>query len=77
MTETVVITGASAGTGRATAKAFGQRTANVILLARGEAGLAGAARDVEQGGGKALPVPCDVAGYGAVDAAATRRTRGA
>jgi NAD(P)-dependent dehydrogenase (short-subunit alcohol dehydrogenase family) len=70
MTQTVVITGASAGIGRASAKLFGQRGANVVLLARGEAGLAGAARDVEQAGGKALPVPCDVSDSSAVDAAA-------
>lgn len=70
MTQTVVITGASAGIGRATAKLFGERGDNVVLLARGEEGLAGAARDVEQGGGKALPVLCDVAEYSQVDAAA-------
>ncbi len=56
MTQTVVITGASAGIGRATAKEFGQRGANVALLARGAAGLHGAARDVEAAGGKALAV---------------------
>jgi NAD(P)-dependent dehydrogenase (short-subunit alcohol dehydrogenase family) len=70
MTQTVVITGASAGIGRATAKEFGQRGANVALLARGAAGLEGAARDVEAGGGKALTIPTDVADYSAVAAAA-------
>src|SRR5581483_992768 len=64
------ITGASAGIGRATAKAFGQRGANVALLARGAAGLEGAARDVEAGGGKALTIPTDVADYSAMAAAA-------
>jgi NAD(P)-dependent dehydrogenase (short-subunit alcohol dehydrogenase family) len=70
MTQTVVITGASAGIGRATAKEFGQRGANVALLARGAAGLEGAARDVEAGGGKALAIPTDVADHSAVVAAA-------
>ena len=44
MTETVVITGASAGIGRATARLYGGRGANVALIARGEAGLEGAVR---------------------------------
>ena len=70
MTQTVVITGGSAGIGRATARLFGQRGANVALLARGAAGLDGAARDVESGGGKALPIPTDVADHAAVVAAA-------
>jgi NAD(P)-dependent dehydrogenase (short-subunit alcohol dehydrogenase family) len=70
MTQTVVITGASAGIGRATAQLFGQRGANVALLARGAAGLEGAARDVEAGGGKALAIQTDVADHSAVDAAA-------
>lgn len=54
MAHNVVITGASAGIGRATAALFGQRGANVTLLARGAAGLDGAARDVEAGGGVAF-----------------------
>jgi NAD(P)-dependent dehydrogenase (short-subunit alcohol dehydrogenase family) len=70
MTQTVVITGASAGIGRATAKLFGQQCANVALLARGAAGLDGAARDVEAGGGKALAISTDVSDYSAVEAAA-------
>jgi NAD(P)-dependent dehydrogenase (short-subunit alcohol dehydrogenase family) len=70
MTQTVVITGASAGIGRATAQLFGRRGANVALLARGAAGLEGAARDVEAGGGKALAIPTDVSDYSAVASAA-------
>ena len=70
MTETVVITGASAGIGRATARLYGERGANVGLIARGEAGLDGAVRDVEEAGGKALALPADVADYQQVDDAA-------
>lgn len=72
MTQTVVVTGASAGIGRATAQLFGKRGANVALLARGSDGLHGAARDVEGRGGAALPIPTDVADGDAVDAAADR-----
>jgi NAD(P)-dependent dehydrogenase (short-subunit alcohol dehydrogenase family) len=63
MTQTVVITGASAGIARATAKLYGERAANVVLIARGEAGLAGAVRDVEDAGGKALAIAADMADY--------------
>jgi NAD(P)-dependent dehydrogenase (short-subunit alcohol dehydrogenase family) len=70
MTETVVITGASAGIARATARLYGERGANVGLIARGQAGLAGAARDVEEAGGKALAISADVADYGQVEDAA-------
>lgn len=66
----VVITGASAGVGRATARAFAERGAAVALLARGEQGLAGAAAEVESTGGSALVVPTDVADPDAVEAAA-------
>jgi NAD(P)-dependent dehydrogenase (short-subunit alcohol dehydrogenase family) len=59
--QSVVVTGASGGIGRATARAFGARGAQVGLLARGEKGLSAAARDVEAAGGKARPVPTDVA----------------
>jgi NAD(P)-dependent dehydrogenase (short-subunit alcohol dehydrogenase family) len=69
-TQTVVVTGASAGIGRATARLFGERGANVGLIARGEAGLDGAVRDVEDAGGKALAVTADVADYAQVTAAA-------
>jgi NAD(P)-dependent dehydrogenase (short-subunit alcohol dehydrogenase family) len=72
MTQTVVITGASAGIGRATAELFGRRGARVGLIARGEAGLEGAAQAVRDGGGTALVLPADVADFEAVDAAAAR-----
>jgi NAD(P)-dependent dehydrogenase (short-subunit alcohol dehydrogenase family) len=70
--KTVVVTGASAGIGRATAELFGSRGAQVALIARGEDGLRGAADAVDYVGGKALPVPVDVADFEAVDRAAER-----
>jgi NAD(P)-dependent dehydrogenase (short-subunit alcohol dehydrogenase family) len=70
MTQTVVITGASAGIGRATARLFGARGANLGLIARGQDGLDGAVRDVQDAGGKALAVSADVADFGQVDSAA-------
>ena len=50
----VVVTGASAGIGRAVATAFGARGATVGVMARGEDGLDGAAREVERRGGTAV-----------------------
>ncbi len=73
--ETIVVTGATAGVGRAVARAFAARGAQVALLARGDAGLAAAARDVEEAGGKALPITTDVADNRQVDAAADRVER--
>ncbi len=70
--QVVVVTGASAGVGRATAKTFGARGAKVALLARGETGLAGAAREIREAGGQALPIPVDVADADQVEAAAAR-----
>ena len=70
--QVIVITGASAGIGRATARLFGARGAQVALLARGRAGLDGAAKDVENAGGTALAIPTDVADCQQVEAAATQ-----
>ena len=68
----VVVTGASAGVGRAVARAYGERGASVALLARGTKGLAGAAADVRAAGGRALELPTDVADHEQVHAAAER-----
>jgi NAD(P)-dependent dehydrogenase (short-subunit alcohol dehydrogenase family) len=65
-----VVTGASAGVGRATAVEFADHGFDVALLARGEAGLAAAAREVEARGVVALPLCVDVAAFAEVDRAA-------
>ncbi|MBX7434341.1 SDR family oxidoreductase [Mycobacterium sp. Y57] len=67
---TVVVTGASAGTGRAVAREFGARGDNVVLLARGRAGLDGAVAEIERAGGRALAIPTDVADHEQVTRAA-------
>jgi NADP-dependent 3-hydroxy acid dehydrogenase YdfG len=68
--EVVVITGASAGVGRATVRAFAQRGAKIGLVARGIKGLEGARKDAEDLGGRGLVLPTDVARPGEVEAAA-------
>ena len=67
-----MVTGASAGVGRAIARRFGRDGAKVALLARNRTGLEAAAREVEQAGGTALVIPTDVADADAVEAAAER-----
>jgi NAD(P)-dependent dehydrogenase (short-subunit alcohol dehydrogenase family) len=66
----VVITGASAGVGRATVRAFARDGARIGLLARGADGLEGAREEVVAAGGEALVLPTDVADAAAVEAAA-------
>ena len=70
--EVVVITGASAGAGRAVAREFARHGAAIGLIARGVDGLEGARRDVEELGGKALVLQVDVAKPDQVEAAAER-----
>ena len=70
--EVVVITGASAGVGRAITRAFAERGARIGLLARGHAGLEGARKDVEATGGQALAIPTDVSNADEVEAAAQK-----
>lgn len=67
-----VVTGASAGVGRAAAVELARRGYDVGLLARGQGGLDGAATDVREYGGRALSVPTDVAVAEQVEAAADR-----
>ncbi len=66
----VVVTGASAGVGRAVARAFGARGDRVTLIARGRERLERARTEIEQLGGEALVFPADVADAAAVSAAA-------
>ena len=68
----VVVTGASAGVGRATAVEFGRHGAHVALFARPSRGLDAAALEVERAGGRALAVGVDVADAEGVDSAASR-----
>ncbi|HEX5464935.1 MAG TPA: SDR family oxidoreductase [Burkholderiales bacterium] len=68
--EVVVITGASAGVGRATAQAFARRGAHIGLLARDADRLDAACREVRALGGKALPLSADVADMDAVERSA-------
>jgi NAD(P)-dependent dehydrogenase (short-subunit alcohol dehydrogenase family) len=70
MSDVVVITGASAGVGRATARRFARDRAHLGLIARGLDGLEAAKREVEDLGGRALALPCDVADAVAVEHAA-------
>jgi NAD(P)-dependent dehydrogenase (short-subunit alcohol dehydrogenase family) len=66
----VVVTGASAGVGRAVARAFGQQGAKVALVARTREALENAAGEIERAGGEAMVLPLDVADAGAVERAA-------
>src|SRR5438270_1239197 len=68
----VVVTGASAGVGRAAVRLFAKKGANVALIARGADGLAAAAVEVEALGGRALVLQTDVADADAVEKAAER-----
>jgi NAD(P)-dependent dehydrogenase (short-subunit alcohol dehydrogenase family) len=66
----VVVTGGSAGVGRAAVREFAQQGYDVAILARANEGLEVAAKEVEQAGGRALPVPTDVADAAQVEQAA-------
>ncbi len=68
----VVITGASAGLGRAIAHAYAKKGAKLALLARNPEALHAAAQECERLGGTAITIPTDVSDYDAVDAAASQ-----
>lgn len=68
----VVITGASGGIGRASARLFAQQGDRVALLARGSTGLEAAAREVRGLGGQALTITVDTADHDALEHAADR-----
>ncbi|MFI6599860.1 SDR family oxidoreductase [Nonomuraea sp. NPDC050536] len=68
--QVVVVTGASAGVGRALVRELGQRGASVALIARGTAGLGAASVDVGAAGGEGRVYEADVADYGQVRQAA-------
>lgn len=68
----VVVTGASAGVGRATVRAFAREGARVGLIARDTEGLHVAAREMKELGGLGFAAPADVADAGQVEAAAAR-----
>lgn len=68
----VVVSGASAGIGRAVARRFGQAGWRVALIARGVDGLEAARREIAASGGEAMVIVADVADEAAVDAAAAR-----
>lgn len=71
----VVITGASAGVGRAAVRAFAQAGYDVGLVARGRDGLVAAKREVEDAGRRAIVLSCDVSHPGALEHAAARVER--
>jgi NAD(P)-dependent dehydrogenase (short-subunit alcohol dehydrogenase family) len=75
MNGVAVVTGASAGVGRATALEFAKKGADVALIARGVAGLEGAADEIRRLGRRALVLPLDVADAAAVEEAADRIER--
>jgi NAD(P)-dependent dehydrogenase (short-subunit alcohol dehydrogenase family) len=73
--EVVVVTGASAGVGRAVVRRFARAGADVALIARGQAGLEAARAEVEAAGGRALALSVDVSDAAALESAADRVER--
>jgi len=74
---TVLVTGASSGIGRATARLFGSRGDRVVLVARGRSALEDAAREVrEAGAAEALVCPADVTDEEALRAVVESVTEG-
>jgi NAD(P)-dependent dehydrogenase (short-subunit alcohol dehydrogenase family) len=75
MSRIIVITGGTAGVGRATARRFGQAGDTIAVLARGQEGLSATVRELEQLGARALAIETDVAHAAEVEAAADRVER--
>ncbi len=67
-----VVTGASAGVGRATARAFAEKGYSLALIARGHVGLEAARREIEALGSRACVLPLDMADAEAVERAASK-----
>jgi NAD(P)-dependent dehydrogenase (short-subunit alcohol dehydrogenase family) len=70
--QVIVVSGASSGIGRATARAAGARGAKVVVSARNAAALQEAVREIERGGGEGLAVPGDAASAADAEALCTR-----
>ncbi|HEY4241573.1 MAG TPA: SDR family oxidoreductase [Kofleriaceae bacterium] len=75
MSRVVVITGGTAGVGRATARELARAGDAVAILARGEDRLAATAAELRAMGARALPIAADVSDASAVEAAATEVER--
>ena len=71
----VVVSGGSAGVGRAVVREFAEHGYDVAVLARGKAGIDGAVADVEEAGGRGLGIPCDAADLSQVESAAAQVER--
>jgi NAD(P)-dependent dehydrogenase (short-subunit alcohol dehydrogenase family) len=72
MAGVALVTGASAGVGRATARRLAEEGYDVALVARGRDGLEGARLDIERIGTRPLPISADVADESQVEEAAER-----
>src|SRR5690348_16228084 len=72
MKGTALVTGASAGVGRATARCLAEEGYDVALVARGHEALEATLAEVEHAGRRAIAIPTDVADYEQVNAAAER-----
>jgi NAD(P)-dependent dehydrogenase (short-subunit alcohol dehydrogenase family) len=71
----VVVSGGSAGVGRAVVREFAEHGYDVAVLARGKAGIDGAVADVEAAGSRGLGIPCDAADLSQVESAAAQVER--
>ena len=71
----MVITGASAGVGRATATLFGKNGAWIGLIARDRERMESAKTEIENEGGRAIAIVADVADPSQIEAAADQVER--